>query len=143
MAVTRTAARGAGGFKIPIRVDRVPSESDQLRDPQTVPIGDHDQGGVTMSVPAGVRGGLLQGLDFVGGQVLAAPHRLIRAPARREIPVLGQDTESDTRHAIFSESTRLNRVQIKTYPQRSSVNPLNVPDVYGQLGSISQAPSED
>ena len=55
-----------------VEVDLIPAQVDQLTDPQAVPIGDEDHGGVAVT-PAVLAGRLDQLLDLGLGQVLAGP----------------------------------------------------------------------
>ena len=55
-----------------IKIDLVPAQVNQLRDPQAVARGDQDQGCVAMAVAIGP-GSLDQALDLVPGEVFPGP----------------------------------------------------------------------
>ncbi len=65
-----------------IEVDLVPAQVADLSSPESVPEGDQDCGGVTVPVSVGL-GGLNQGLDLVGRQMLAAAKLDVSSTGRR------------------------------------------------------------
>ena len=60
-------------------VDLVPAQVANLRRPEPVPKGGQDHGRVSMAVSVGL-GGLDQGVDFAGYQVLAGAQLGVRPP---------------------------------------------------------------
>ena len=70
-------------------IDLIPCQRAQLRNSQTVPIGQQHRGRVAVSPPVALRG-VDQPINLGQGQVLAGPDSSVRPPTRRAIdcPIL-------------------------------------------------------
>ena len=55
-----------------LEIDLIPAQADQLRDAETVTIGQHDQRGISMTVPPYPSGRIDELIDFLFSEVFAA-----------------------------------------------------------------------
>ena len=73
-----------------LEIDLVPPQRHQLADPQSVAVGEGDQGRISAAVPANSARRLDQLLDFLRRQMLPrAPFAVRNTPWRSNFPVFG------------------------------------------------------
>lgn len=67
------------------QIDLVPLESNDLRDPQAMPVGDKDECAIAMSVPPVLARCFNQPLDFLLGKILPWPDIQVPRLSRRQL----------------------------------------------------------
>jgi hypothetical protein len=73
-------------------VHLVPAQRDELRDAQSVPIGDENERAIARTVAAEFAGGLQEFVDLVRGQILALAPRGVRLARRRDRRARGRSS---------------------------------------------------